>query len=68
MRPVQPKNAFGQCTVKILPHFGLTIRPDKQSFYGLGHIMSIHVLLRGFFLSYIDCDKKYFTLIIIPKR
>ena len=68
MRPVQPKNAFGQCTVKILPHFGLTIRPDKQSFYGLGHIMSIQRTFAWLFLSYIDCDKKYFTLIIIPKR
>ena len=26
---VQPKNAFGQCTVKILPYFGLMIRPDN---------------------------------------
>ena len=51
---------------KILPYFGLMIRPDKQSFYGLGHIMSIHALLRGFF-GIIDSDKKCFTLIIIPK-
>ena len=42
---------------------------DKtRQFYKLGHIMSIHVLLRGFFLSYVDSDKKCFTLIIIPKR
>ena len=62
---VQPKNAFGQCTVKILPYFGLLIRPDN--FTNRTHY-EYSCTFAWFFLSYVVSDKKCFTLIIIPKR